>query len=385
MSAQELRIGLIGVEHRAQMAQHWDTDDRSRIIAGADIRQLFLDRFKEKYEHNQPSTTTDWHELLGREDINAVGVFTPDNLHAEPTIAALQAGKHVYCEKPMAITTADCDAMLRAWKESGKQLMVGMNMRYMDPFLTLKDIMESGQLGEVKAVWVRHFVGFGGFAYFHDYRANSKGSTGLLLQKASHDIDMIHFLTGRFTKRVVGMGALDYFGGDKPDDLICEDCDEKDTCPEFSTRELKTMCCFRKEVDVEDHSMVMMDLGDIRASYVQCHYATETTRNYLVIGTEGHAELTDNRLVVKTQKANQTKARARASFATATYDIGPAVGGHGGADPRICKAFLDLVLEGKEALTTPLAGRMAVAVGCAATESIRNGNVPMDIREPAVH
>ena len=60
------------------------------------------------------------------------------------------------------------------------------------------------------------------------------------------------------------------------------------------------------------------------------------------------------------------------------------MGGHGGADPRICKAFLDLVLEGREALTTPLAGRMAVAVGCAATESIRNGNVPMDIREPTV-
>lgn len=379
MSTECLRIGLVGVEHRARIAENWDKDDRAKIVAGADVNDVFIDRFREKYEKNDPFVTKDYRELVERDDIDAVGVFTPDDLHYAPTVAALKAGKHVFVEKPMAVRTEHCDEMIEAWQESGQHLMVGMNMRYTDAYLTLKQIMDSGELGDIKAVWVRHFVGFGGFAYFHDYRANSKRSTGLLLQKASHDIDMIHFLTGRYTKRVCAMGALDYFGGDKPDDLVCEECDEKETCPEFSTREFKTMCCFRQGVDIEDHSMLLLDLGDVRASYVQCHYAPETTRNYLAIGTKGMAELSDNTISVKTQKANKTKARADSLFATATYEIGPTTGGHGGADPKLCKAFLDLVLDGKKAVTTPEAGRMTVAVGCAATYSIRNGNVPIDI------
>ena len=379
MASSSLRIGLIGVEHRARIAENWQKDGRAKIVAGADIVDAFLDQFRTQYGKNEPFVTKDYRELIARDDVDAVGVFTPDYLHAEPAIAALRAGKHVYCEKPMAIRIADCDAMIEAAKQSGKHLMVGMNMRYMDGFLTLKQIMESGQLGAIKAIWVRHFVGFGGWAYFHDYRANAEKSTGLLLQKASHDFDMIHFLSGRYTQRVVGMGSLDFFGGDKPDDLTCENCAEKQTCTDFSTRERKTQCCFRKGVNVEDHSMVLMNLGDLRACYMQCHYACETTRNYLVIGTDGQAEFTGNAIHVKTQKANSTKARARASFATAAYDIGASSGGHSGADPRICKAFLDLVLDGKPALSTAEAGRMAVAVGCCATDSIRRGNVAVDI------
>ena len=379
MSANPLRIGLIGVGHRAAMAENWNADPRAQIVAGADVNDTFIERFQEKHADAKPFVTHDYRELLARDDVDAVGVFTPDNLHAEPTIAALEAGKHVFCEKPMAIATEDCDRMLDAWQRSGKRFMVGMNMRYMDSFLAVKDVVESGQIGAVKAVWVRHFVGFGGFAYFHDYRANSQGSTGLLLQKASHDIDMIHFLTGRYTRRVVAMGSLDYFGGDKPNDLRCEDCDEKDSCMEYSEREFKTMCCFRQEVDVEDHSMVLMDMGDVRAAYLQCHYATETLRNYVLMGSEGRVELAGNTMTVTTQKANNTKARSRSRFATATYQMGKTTGSHGGADPRICRDFLDLVLDGKPPVATPEAGRMAVAVGCAATHSIRNGNVAMDI------
>jgi len=374
-----LRIGLVGVGHRAHLATNWEKDDRAKVVAGADINDVFIERFQEEYKDNEPFVTKDYHEMLARDDVDAVGVFTPDYLHAEPTIAAFEAGKHVFCEKPMAIKTEDADGMIEAWQKSGKRFMVGMNMRYMDSFLMMKDIVESGQIGEVKAVWVRHFVGFGGYAYFHDYRANSKDATGLLLQKASHDIDMIHFLTSRYTKRVSGMGALDFFGGDKPDDLVCEDCDEKDTCTEFSEREFKTRCCFRQDIDIEDHSMLHLDLGDVRAAYMQCHYATETLRNYLLMGTLGKAELSGNTITVTTQKANKTKARAKSRFATATYEVGSDPGGHGGADPRVTKAFLDLVLDGLEPVATPEAGRMCVAVGCAGTYSIRNGSVPMDI------
>lgn len=391
-SSESMRIGLIGVAHRADIANHWDDDDRASIVAGADINDVYLNEFRSKYEGNDPFITKDYRQLLHRDDVDAIGVFSPDHLHAEHTIAALEAGKHVYMEKPMAVTTEDCDRILEAWEESDCELMVGMNMRYMDKFRTIKHIIGSGEIGELKAAWVRHFVGYGGHAYYHDYRANSKDSTSLLLQKGSHDIDMIHFLTGRYTQRVCAMGALDYYGGDRDNDLRCPACPDKDTCPEFSTRDSgerkdgdllpKDFCAFRKEVDVEDHSMLIMDLGDMRASYLQCHYTSRSERNYLFIGTEGEVELSDNEVTVNTAKINPNKARFRQPYASAEYDVGEVKGGHGGADPKICKAFLDMVLDGKEPDVDPVAGRMAVAVGCAATESLRNGSVLMDVEEP---
>ncbi len=374
-----VRIGVIGVGHRGFIAKYWHADPRGVVVAGADVNDEFLKEFAEQYADSKPFVTKDYRELLARDDVDAVAVCTRDYQHAEHTIAALDAGKHVYCEKPMAITTEDADRMLAAWRRSGKCFMVGMNMRYNDAFLALKEVVDSGQIGEVKAVWVRHFVGFGGWAYFHDYRANRQGSTGLLLQKGSHDIDMIHFLTGRYTRRVTAMGSLDFFGGDKPNDLRCEDCPEKDTCTEFSTRPGKTQCCFRKEVDVEDHNMVLMDLGDVRAAYLQCHYATKTLRNYLLIGTLGEAELSGDELTVTTQRANKTKARSHSRWAKATIQIGASPAGHGGGDERICKAFLDLICDGTQPVATPEAGRMCVAVGCAATYSLRHGSQPQDI------
>ena len=90
----------------------------------------------------------------------------------------------------------------------------------------------------------------------HDWHGNSKNSTSLLLQKASHDIDIMHFISGRYATKVVGMGGLDYYGGDKPDDLRCPDCDVQDTCVEYHHTEFRVankldMCAFRKEIDVE--------------------------------------------------------------------------------------------------------------------------------------
>jgi len=256
-------------------------------------------------------------------------------------------------------------------------------MRYMNIFRTMKDIVDSGVIGEIKVVWCRHFVGHGGEWYFHDWHANSKNSTGLLLQKASHDIDMIHWITGQYTKKVAGFGSLDYYGGDKSNDLHCPDCPEKDDCTEFNYTDGRGVnkmdqCAFRKEVDVEDQSTIVMELdGGVKAVYMQCHYTPDYCRNYTFIGTKGRVENLDDdsKIIVKTRN----RSKRWKNLADQIYDVKPAAGTHGGADPVICKDFVDMVLDGKEPVATPLAGRMSVAVGCAATEAIRKGLGMVDI------
>lgn len=381
----EVRIGVIGAAGRGGIAKHWhDPDGRSVVIGAADVSAGALDWFRENVNADG-FVTQDHRELLDRKGIDAIAVMSPDFTHEQYVCDAFEAGKHVFTEKPMAITTEGCDRMLRAWLASGKQFMVGFNMRYMNIFRVMKDAIDSGSIGEPKAVWVRHFVGPGGNWYYHDWHASSRHSTGLLLQKASHDIDMIHWLTGQYTTRVSASGRLEYYGGDKPDDLRCPDCAEKDTCVEYQhtpahgpDSNTMDMCVFRKEVDVEDHSMMMMELdGGIQASYMQCHFAPDYWRNYTIIGTEGRIENLDDSSKVTVRMRD----RSNRWHNLADHDLAvkPARGGHGGADPQICRDFIDMLIDGKRPVATPLAGRMSVAAGCAATHSLRNAWQPVSI------
>jgi predicted dehydrogenase len=388
----QVRIGVVGAAGRGKMAKHWhQPGGRSVVVAAADICEGSLEWFRRNV-NEKGEVYRDYRALLDRPDLDAVAVMTPDFTHEEIVCAAFAAGKHVFTEKPMAITTEGCDRMLRAWVASGKQFMVGFNMRYMNIFRVMKDAVDSGMIGEVKTVWVRHFVGAGGNYYYHDWHASSANTTGLLLQKASHDLDMIHWLTGRYTTRVAASGGLDYYGGDQPDDLHCEDCARKTTCVERNYEEGPSdnkldLCVFRQEVDVEDNSIVMMELeGGLRASYMQCHFTPDYFRNYTLIGTEGRIENLNDHSNVSVRL--RSRSNRWSNLADRELTVKAAAGGHGGADPLICRDFVDMLLDGRRPLATPLAGRMSVAVGCAATASLRNGwrptaipPVPDDLRE----
>ncbi|MBM4457346.1 MAG: Gfo/Idh/MocA family oxidoreductase [Chloroflexi bacterium] len=379
MSLTQLRIGMIGINGRGGLWRHWhDPQGRSVVVGAADIVPEYLDAFRVEHE-KAPFTTLDYRELIARPDIDAIAVTSPDYCHEEHAVAALEAGKHVFCEKPMTITIEGCDRVLNAWRRSGTRLMVGFNMRYMNIFRVMKEIIESGAIGEIRAAWVRHFVGMGSDFYYHDWHATRQNATSLLLQKGSHDLDMIHWLTGRYTKRTAAFGSLDFFGGDKPNDLTCPACPERDTCTEVS-RSRRIQCCFRQEVDVEDNQVMIMELeGGIKASYLQCHFTPDYHRNYTIIGTEGRIENSEPEMTVwvKTRVSNSWR-----DLADRAYTIKPARGGHGGADPVICRDFVEMCLDGKEPLAIPLAGRMSVAAGVCAAQSLRNGGAPVDVPPP---
>jgi predicted dehydrogenase len=132
-------------------------------------------------------------------------------------------------------------------------------------------------------------------------------------------------------------------------------------------------CVFRKEVDVEDTSSVIVELdGGIQATYTQCHFSPDYWRNYTFIGTEGRMENLDDSAQVVVRFRSRSN-RPMNLLGKADCEVHKAGGGHGGADPVITEDFLDMLTKGKKPVATPLAGRMSVAVGCAAAESIRQG------------
>ncbi len=372
---QDLKIGVIGASGRGTLAAHAHRPDRgSRITACCDIKEDALAQCQDRYGPGV-FTTQDYQALL-EQDLDAVFICTPDYLHHAHALAAIQAGVAIYLEKPLAITIADCDDILSQAAQAQTRLYLGHNMRHMDFILAMKDLIDQGVIGEVKTAWCRHFVGHGGDFYFKDWHADRRLSTGMLLQKATHDIDILHWLCGGYTHTVNAMGALTLYG------QIQDRNDEPQSRPKHNLAHWPplTQQGLHPVVDIEDVSMMHMHLDNgVLACYQQCHFTPDYWRNYTLIGTEGRLENFGNgepgtRVQVWNQRRLGYDGDADLSIPAASGQ-----GDHGGADPRIVNEFLQFVRNEVKASTSPVAARYSVAAGCCATESLRSHGVPVDI------
>jgi predicted dehydrogenase len=136
----------------------------------------------------------DWRELLQDPDIDAVDICLPTHLHKTVAISALERGKHVLCEKPMALTPSDCDEMLEAASKSGRTFMVGQVLRFMFPYRYAASFVTSIGHGSVKACTMRRKTGY---PQWSEWLANESSSGGAILDLLSHDIDQALKLFGR--------------------------------------------------------------------------------------------------------------------------------------------------------------------------------------------
>lgn len=143
-----VKVGVIGCgsiaknRHFPEYSLHQETD----IIAVCDRVQ---DRANAAAQRYGAQAYTDYIELLKNKDIDAVSICTPNYLHARMTIAALESGKHVLCEKPMATSLKDAEKMNEAASKSGKILMIGHNQRFVPSHQKAKQIIESGEVGKI--------------------------------------------------------------------------------------------------------------------------------------------------------------------------------------------------------------------------------------------
>ncbi|MBX3010398.1 MAG: Gfo/Idh/MocA family oxidoreductase [Caldilineaceae bacterium] len=377
----DLRIGVIGAGGRGGLAAYAHQPEAgARIVACCDMDDAVLARCRERYG-NDILTTHEYRTLL-EQDLDAVFVATPDFWHEEHGIAALEAGKAVYLEKPLAITIPGCDRILATAVRTQGTLYVGHNMRHMAFVLKMKELIDSGAIGEVKTAWCRHFVGHGGDFYYKDWHADRRYSTGLLLQKTTHDLDVLHWLCGGYSTLVNALGGLTLFG--QITDRIGPAEKGRNPGARLEHWPPLTHKNLFHTVDVEDISMMNMLLDNgVYVAYQQCHYTPDYWRNYTFIGTEGRLENVGNGEEGTVIKVWNKRHKGYAE-ADEIVPIVQETGSHGGADPKIVNEFLDVVRGKAKPSTSPVAARYSVAAGCAATESLRNGGQPITIeRLPA--
>ena len=187
-------VGTGGISH-AHIGAYLHFPERCKIVALVDIIPGKAQRVKEQYGLDA-EVFLDHHDILEKE-IDLVDVCTPPFAHAEISINALRSGKNVVCEKPMAASLEECDAVLKARDESGKKLSIIAQNRFREPIRNLKALLDSGMAGPVRHAQINSFW-FRGHSYYDLWWRGTweKEGGGCTLNHAVHHIDMLGWMMG---------------------------------------------------------------------------------------------------------------------------------------------------------------------------------------------
>ncbi len=205
MSSGKIRVGVIGVGGMGVAhLQTYRGDPNCELVALCDRDEKWLDHAKREYEVKRGFTS--YEDLVACDDIDAVSVCLPTVFHAPVTIAALQHGKHVLCEKPMAANAEQARGMAAAAREAGKVLMIGYNQRLGGDIQYLKRYVDEGNLGDVYFVrtgWRRSMgvlpqstVSRATGPYNRNWFNEKAMAGGVATDLGSHVVDLAMYLMG---------------------------------------------------------------------------------------------------------------------------------------------------------------------------------------------
>jgi UDP-N-acetyl-2-amino-2-deoxyglucuronate dehydrogenase len=301
-------------------------------------------------EFGAATWTTDYHQLLARADIDAVCICTPHYLHAEMAQAAAAAGKHIFCEKPMAIAVADLDAMEAAATRAGVQLGICFQHRFDPVALHLKRLIEEGHFGQL-LLGGAHCQCLRTPAYYasEPWRGRwlSEGG-GVLINQAIHTLDLLVWLFGEATSISGTYGTL----------------------------------CWQDTIEVEDTASGVIGF----ASGAQGHLVA-TSASHLDWNTRLHVYGTRGSAVMNTGFPNEFTflelADGAAAF-TPPEETAPTVGKdcYGNSHWRALSAFADAIRTGTPYPITAREGRRAVEIVLGLYRSSRAGTaVPLPLSD----
>ncbi|MEN3008563.1 Gfo/Idh/MocA family oxidoreductase [Pseudothermotoga sp.] len=207
----KLKVGIVGAGKIAEVLHVPNTllSEHAELVAIADPNPQRLEYFKKKLESHRINFYVDYREMFQKESMDAVIVAVPNTLHAEISIAALESGRNVLVEKPMATNSQEALKMIETAKKSKKILMVNHSQRFFPHHQKAKEIVQSGILGEIRLV--KTMFGHAGpenwspnAAWFFNKDVAMFGALGDL---GVHKVDLIRYITGLDIVQCVGLTA----------------------------------------------------------------------------------------------------------------------------------------------------------------------------------
>ncbi|WLR61061.1 Gfo/Idh/MocA family protein [Guptibacillus hwajinpoensis] len=330
----ELKIGVIGC---GSIAKHrhlpeYAANTQIKIAAVCDIVKTRADETAVLYGAKSYES---YEELLQNSEIDAVSVCTPNYLHAPISIAALKAGKHVLCEKPMATSRADAEEMIEAARTCGKKLMIAHNQRFVPSHAKARDILASGEIGKVYSF--RTAFGHPGpegwsvdgkDSWFFE---KEKAFIGAMGDLGVHKTDLIRYL---LNEEIVEVGSF-----------------VETSAKEFATVDDNAVCILKSESGI---------IGTLAASWA---YTASEDNSTIIYGEKAILRLEDdpvNSLVVQYQTGEVVK-----------YELGGIQTNDSGgqSSSRVIDKFVDSIVTDKDVPVSGMEGMSSLQVVLAALES----------------
>ena len=305
-------------------------------------------------------------EALARHpDVDWVFIGSWNNVHARQAIAALEAGKHVFCEKPLATTFEDCLAIRDAVRKSGKVFAFGLVLRYSQHYQKVRELVASGVVGEVISFEFNETLGFthGGYI-FGNWRRKSAYSGSHLLEKCCHDIDLANWIMGRLPIHVASFGGTDYFLPKNEHHIARIGPDANGVAAYAGWADPHRVSRFSEGADIVDNQVAILQYsGGVRATFhTNCHAAIPERRFY-ICGSEGaiRADAITGDIEWKRIGHDTKLERFNSGFA----------GGHAGGDEMMAKGLVDTLVHGREPLALVEDGIRSCVVAFAIDEAMR--------------
>jgi len=319
-----------------------------------------------------PRRAASVEELCTSDEVDWVMIGSWNCFHAEQAIAAFEAGKDVFCEKPLATTPEDCLAMRDAWKKSGRAFVIGFILRYSLHYRRMKDLIESGYIGRPLSMEFNETLAFAHGGYIHsDWRRKTEWAGTHLLEKCCHDLDLVNWLLASRPARVASFGGVDYF--------LPENRSEEERLAPFQGRAAyltwhrnKTgehvETPFNSDKDIIDNQVAILQYeSGVRATFhTNCCTGLPERRMYIA-GDRG---------TLRADVLAGTIEAARFGIDEKPVDFSTtASGGHGGGEQTLGQSLAACLYEGAESMTTLEDGLTSAFTAFGIDEAMATGQI----------
>ncbi len=231
----------------------------------------------------------DYRELVRAPEVDWVLVASWNCHHRAHAVAAFEAGKDVFCQKPLATNLEDCLAIKEAWEKSGRVFFIGFVLRFAPYYRKIRRLLDRGAVGDIISLEFNETLEFnhGGFI-MGDWRRLKKYAGSHLLEKCCHDIDLANWFVGSLPRRVASFGGLDFFTPDNQRHIERLGRDRKNRPAYRSWGGLIDKNPFTSDKDIIDNQVAIIEYeNNVRAAFhTNCNAGIPERRMY-ILGTEG--------------------------------------------------------------------------------------------------
>lgn len=370
----KIGIGLIGCGGRLRVVARelFNATDKVQITAISDPNPHSIESARQDF-NEQAKVYSDYRDLLRDPAVEWVMIGSWNCFHAEHVIAAFNAGKHVFCEKPLALTVEDCLAMREAWKASGKMFSIGFTLRYSPHYRRIKEILASGKIGSIVSMEFNETLASDHGGYIHaDWRRKTEWAGSHLLEKCCHDLDLVNWMTDSLAVKAASFGGCDFFTAANAGQLERSGraADGKDLFTGWNSTKIhgNIQNPFNDDKDIVDNQVAILQFASgARATFhTNCASSIPERRMY-ICGSEGTL-----RADVLTGQIEYSRIEHGSKLENCSTD---ASGGHGGGDSVLGASLADSMLHGTPPLTSLEDGLRAAFTAFGLDEALRSGTV----------